>query len=308
MRTLPIDYTIDRCYAERVSNDDAPCKFRHEFFAEQILLTTDITMPATELDRLVDTVLATSKYRAIAPDLVRNVGAQELDKRRTFKEAIKATKNKLHQIAAVYQTGHIRYDYWLQQLRDAPDQPALQAACASTMAHHVSTRERLPFIESFYTTLFTGLPPINTILDLACGLNPLAIPWMGLAGDVRYIAYDIYRDQADFLNRAFPLLGVRGRAHVVDLLQQSVLPTTDVALLLKTIPCLEQADKDIGQRLFNQIDAPVLIISFPLRSLGGHEKGMCEHYERHFYELVAGRDWTIDRYVFQSELVYRIRR
>ncbi len=265
-------------------------------------------MPMSELDHLVDAVLTSSKYRAIAPNLVRNLGAQELARRRTLKEAIKATKNKLHQIAAVYHEGAIAYDHWLQQLRAAPDQPALQAACAASMAHHASTRERLPILESFYTTLFTGLPPIRSIVDLACGLNPLAIPWMGLAGDVRYTAYDIYSDQADFLNRAFPLLGVRGRAHVVDLLQQATFPAADVALLLKIIPCLEQADKGIGQRLFTQINAPVLIVSFPLRSLGGYEKGMAEQYERRFYELVAGRAWMIDRYVFPNELVYRIRR
>jgi 16S rRNA (guanine(1405)-N(7))-methyltransferase len=176
------------------------------------------------------------------------------------------------------------------------------------MAHHTSTRERLPILDAFYSTLFTGLPPIKSVLDLACGLNALALPWMPLAGDVRYFAYDIYRDQVDFLNRCFPLLSCDGRAQVCDLLQCCPDKPADIALLLKTIPCLEQVDKDVGRRLLDGVNAPVVIVSFPVHSLGGHGKGMLDHYERHFYELVAGHPWQIERFVFATELVYRLRR
>jgi 16S rRNA (guanine(1405)-N(7))-methyltransferase len=265
-------------------------------------------MATSDLDRLVDTVVTSSKYRQITPALVRNLGAQELLKRRNLKEAVKATKNKLHQIAAVYQEGAFAYDRWYTTLQAAPDQAARRAVCATIMAHHASTRERLPLLESFYTTLFTGLPPITSLLDLACGLNPLAVPWMPLAGSVRYYAYDIYQDQIDFLSRCLPLLGVQGRAQVCDLLQSSPTQQADVALLLKTIPCLEQADKEAGRRLLDGVNAPTVIVSFPLQSLGGHGKGMAAHYERHFYELVAGRPWRIDRFVFSTELVYRLQR
>jgi 16S rRNA (guanine(1405)-N(7))-methyltransferase len=265
-------------------------------------------MPPTELDRLVYTIVTSNKYRQITPALVRNLGAQELGKRRNFKEAVKATKNKLHQIAAVYQEGATAYDRWYNALQQAPDRSALRAACAAIMAHHASTRERLPILESFYTTLFTGLPPIASILDLACGLNPLAVPWMPLGGNVRYFAYDIYQDQIDFLNRSFPLLSVQGRAQVCDLLQCHPPQRADVALLLKTIPCLEQVEKGVGRRLLDRVDAPVVIVSFPVQSLGGQAKGMPDFYERYFYELVAGRPWQIDRYVFATELAFRIQR
>lgn len=265
-------------------------------------------MPAPELDRLVANVTTSRKYRQIAPALVRNLGAQELARRRNFKEAVKATKNKLHQIAAVYQEGAFAYEQWYNTLQEAPDRAGLRAACAAIMAYHASTRERLPILDSFYTTLFTGLPPVTSILDLACGLNPLAVPWMPLSGNVRYFAYDIYQDQVDFLNRCFPLLGVQGRAQVCDLLQCHPPQRADVALLLKTIPCLEQVENGVGRRLLDRVDTPVVIVSFPLHSLSGHEKGMLDHYERYFYELVAGRPWQINRYVFATELAFRIRR
>jgi 16S rRNA (guanine(1405)-N(7))-methyltransferase len=261
---------------------------------------------AEALDALVDNVLATAKYRHVAPALVRSVGASELASRRSVKEAIKAAKNKLHQMAGAYQIGRTAYAEWLSALRAAPDALAVRAACRQIMAHHASTRERLPVLDDFYRALFRGLPAPSSILDLACGLNPLSIPWMPLAGDARYYACDIYSDQAGFLQAALPLLGVEGMAQTCDLLQGPPAQPADVAFLFKIIPCLEQFDKNIGRRLLMEIQAPVLFVSFPAQSLGGRNKGMTGHYTRHFYELIAGAGWRVEEVVFPTELVFRV--
>ena len=50
------------------------------------------------------------------------------------------------------------------------------------------------------------------MLDVACGLNPLAIPWMNLAPNATYHAIDIYEDMMRFLGKAVNLLGVQGNA------------------------------------------------------------------------------------------------
>ena len=78
---------------------------------------------------------------------------------------------------------------------------------------------------------------------------------MPLAPDTCYYACDIYQDQAAFLNQCFPLLGVPGEARICDLLQDCPTQLVDVALLLKAIPCLEQADKLIGRKLLDAIQA-----------------------------------------------------
>jgi 16S rRNA (guanine(1405)-N(7))-methyltransferase len=79
-----------------------------------------------------------------------------------------------------------------------------------------------------------------------------------------------------------------------------------VALLLKAIPCLQQMDRDIGRLLLDAIDAPVLIVSYPVHSLGGHKHAMPDHYAAEFARLVARRPWRIDTFHFATELVYRI--
>ncbi len=51
-----------------------------------------------QLDQLIEAVQASSKYRSISSDFVSYIGTQELARRHNLKEAIKATKNKLHQV------------------------------------------------------------------------------------------------------------------------------------------------------------------------------------------------------------------
>src|SRR5260370_19148966 len=108
------------------------------------------------LDRLVSDVLSSAKYRDISPDLVKNIGAQELLKRRSFKEALKSTKNKLHQVSGAYLDGRESYRQWLHKLSvivESGNSVALRQECQQIMSHHASTRERLPILDQFYSTL-----------------------------------------------------------------------------------------------------------------------------------------------------------
>ncbi len=260
------------------------------------------------LAALVDAVQASAKYRHIDPHLAESVGAAELEKGRSLKDAIKATKNKLHQVAGAYFPDKPTYRTWLAQLAAAEDLSARRVVAQTVMAQHASTRERLPLLDAFYATVLGGLPPIQSLLDLACGLNPLALSWMPLSPTTRYLACDIYQDQVDFLNGWLALSGQEGVAFVGNLLADAPLPSADVVLLLKTIPCLEQADKGIGPRLLARITAPVVIISYPARSLGGRAKGMVDTYAEHFAQLVAGQAWPVTRFDFPTETVFRIER
>jgi 16S rRNA (guanine(1405)-N(7))-methyltransferase len=180
------------------------------------------------------------------------------------------------------------------------------------MQSHASTRERLPFLSSFYATLLAEVAPVHSVLDIACGLNPLAIPWMPLAPDALYYACDIYQDMIDFLNACFPLLHVDGEAAICNVIQQCPAHKVDVAFILKTIPVLEQVDKNAGRRLLHSIQADHLVVSFPSASLGGRRGGkgrnMETNYEAHLYELIAGQPGSIQRYSYDNELVFVIHR
>jgi len=272
------------------------------------------------LDQLTETVLASAKYRHVAPDLVYLIGRQELAKRNNLKAAVKATKNKLHQITGAYWQSKPDYAEWLDLLTaardeaDSPDEKLLHTTCRTLMAHHASTRERLPILRGFYPMLFAGLPPIRSVLDLACGLNPLTVPWMGLPADAHYYACDVNSEQTNFLQQALSTLGVNGETFVCDLLQEIPQQAVDVAFLFKTIPCLEQVDRTIGPRLLAGLNAKVLFVSFPAQSLGGRNKGMVDGYSAHFADLLNDEllndgmqhDWAIETFTFTTEIVFRL--
>jgi 16S rRNA (guanine(1405)-N(7))-methyltransferase len=261
------------------------------------------------LEQLVDAVLESSKYRSVSEEFIRSIGAQELAKRRKLKDAIKATKNKLHQVGGAFLGRKPDFTRWLEELRGVSQQGGpdnLRQVCAEIMAHHSSTRERLPILDQFYEQTLGDLSPISSILDIACGLNPLAAPWMPLAGNADYYAYDIYDSMIGFVDKSLALMGVRGHARLCDVLQPFSSPEVEVALILKAIPCLEQIDKSAGHRLLDSVAATHVLVSFPARSLCGRNKGMVANYESRFRELMTGRNWSLKRFEFETELVFRI--
>ncbi len=263
------------------------------------------------LEALVAEVQSSPKYHAIHPGLVRRIAALELAKGRKGKEAVKAVRNKLHQVGGAYQENLIDYAKLTSELASLPghlDDPALQAFCRRAMQQHASTRERLSILEQIFNQALAPLAPVTSLLDLACGLNPLALPWMPLATDAPYYACDIYSDQMEFLNHFLAHIRRPGRAELCDLTAELPAQRAQVALLLKTIPCLEQVDKSIGPRLLDGIPADHLLVSFPVASLGGRGKGMLENYESHFLQLAAGRAWRIQRFEFSRELVFLVSR
>lgn len=259
------------------------------------------------LEQLTEQVLQGAKYREIAPALVRRIGAQELAKRRSLKEAVKATKNKLHQVGGAYQQTKLNYEKSLALLRETAVSPQnFRATCHQLMQAHASTRERLPILDEFYETIFAELPPIRTVLDLACGLNPLAYPWLPLPKDVQFTAVDIYSDMLNFIEDFFAIAGVNGRTQQRDIIGNPPTEPYDLILLLKTLPCLEQVDKDAAVNLLDNLNGRYLLISYPAQSLGGRSKGMVANYTRQFEGLVNGRHWQFQRFEFATELAFLV--
>jgi 16S rRNA (guanine(1405)-N(7))-methyltransferase len=262
-----------------------------------------------QMERLVQSIIESPKYRSVSHELIRNIGLRELAVRRNLKEAIKTTKNKLHQVAGAYLDSKPQYDLWSTTVASAiqsDDHDQLRRVCREIMAHHASTRERLAILDSFYMTTLADLQPVRSVLDVACGFNPLAIPWMPLETDTRYYACDVYDDMIAFLNTFFRLTGVNGKATTCDLVASPPREAVDVALVLKVLPPLERLSKNSGLQVLRAINASYMLVSFPAQSLGGRDKRMVENYEEWFLSLAEMEGWQIERFVFPTELVFRV--
>jgi 16S rRNA (guanine(1405)-N(7))-methyltransferase len=171
---------------------------------------------------------------------------------------------------------------------------------------HTSTKERIVIMEEFYKFIFnvTGKP--KSVIDVACGLNPLTLPWMNLEKTAQYFAYDIDENTIDFINKYLKLTGLKSMALVQDVIVQPPMVEADVALLLKTIPCLEQQEKGCSIRLIEALRAKQMVVSFPVKSIGGRSKGMPANYERILYDLIRGKGWQVTKLLFETELVFVI--
>lgn len=260
-----------------------------------------------QLQNLIKSVSSAAKYHQISPDLIEAVGRRELQIRPSLKEAIKATKSKLHQVGGAYQDSKIDYEQALKDLQaSASSASAFRQTCRQIMRRHASTRERLPILDEFFQETLAGIDPIETLMDVACGLNPLAWPWMPFDQSVKYSAYDIYKDAINFINNFMPLAGIKGQAEVRDVVSHPPQQAVDLALILKTLPCLEHLGKTAVSNLLETVQAKYLLISYPVSSLGGRKKGMVSQYDAHFKDLADRYQWRYERFEFSTELAFLV--
>jgi 16S rRNA (guanine(1405)-N(7))-methyltransferase len=260
-------------------------------------------------DDVAGAVVESRRYRRVAPDLVRRIAAEEMAKAGRPAEAVKATKRRLHQILGAFGP-EPPYPELLARLRAAyssGDRGQVEAACRAALAGHASTRERLPVVETFYRRVFerTGVP--RRLLDLGAGLGPLALPWMGLAADAEYRAYEADVAAVGFVNEHFRLAGRPPLAEPRDVVASPPAEPGDVALLLKLLPTVEQQGGS-ALALLDSVAARFLVVSYPVRSLGGRSKGMPRAYEARFRELAAERPWRVERLDLGVELVFVVER
>lgn len=260
-----------------------------------------------ELATIADKILQSPKYRlfGIPRETVIELLQREFDKRRTRKEAVKFTRQKLHNIIAPY-LGNPDYQEAGEALNEAfrdGDEPSLKQACAQLLEAHASTRERMPFLSEFYKQIFalTGQP--DTILDLACGMHPFGFPWMGLPISTRYYAYDIHRPRIDLINDFFDLLGMRPLAFVHDILIRPPAVSADVAFIFKEAHRFEQRRRGCNLPLWKALKVRYLLISLPTSSLSG--KHDLRGRQRHLvYAILDDLPWRVSELEFENEIVF----
>lgn len=259
------------------------------------------------LEFLVKDVLKSRKYKNISPDFIRNTGEKEILKRKKLKDAVKATKNKLHQTGGSYFKDKIDYARWLEDLKKEiikNDRDLLKTLCRKIMSHHISTGERITILEHFYRDIFSYLPEVNSIIDLGSGLNPLSIFWIPEYEKITYYFFDIYKDMISFLNDFMGLINIKGRGEVLDLTGNVPEQKGDAAFLFKLLPVLEQSDNSVSLNLLRNLNVKNMVVTFPAKSLCGKNKNMPENYEKKFLDLIKEEKWLFKKLEFETELVF----
>lgn len=264
-----------------------------------------------DLDEFVNRILDSKKYRdsGLNKSTVRDLLIQEAPHHQSSKKLLKSVKRKLHNIVAPY-LGEPDYEALLDQLEQienpSPDSPAVKAFCKSVLAEHASTKERLPYMEEFYGRLFdeTGKP--KTLLDLACGLHPLAFPWMGLPITLRYHAYDIIQPRIDFINHLFQVLGLEPLAENRDILVNPPKIKADLALIFKEAHRMEKRQPGCNKDLWGSLDVETLAVSLPTQNLSGTHSLLEQHRALVYANLPEKH--SVDELLFEDEILFLIRK
>ncbi len=254
--------------------------------------------------RVIESLLGSRKYAATAPETVTALVRLEASNHKSAKALEKAVRKHLHNIMAPY-LGDPDYPQAAIQLTEAFAEGQSQAntLLLEFLSMHESTKERLPILTQFFADIFaiTGVP--NTVLDLACALNPLAFPWMGLANDATVYSYDIHTERIDFLNTYFALQGIPQAAKLQDLALELPTEQGDVALFLKELPRFERNYQKKGWRMIDALNVKWVVISFPTVSLHGG-RSLVEHYRNYFAEKAAARNWEYTELMYPTEMVF----
>ena len=241
--------------------------------------------PAEPAQELVRALQATRKYGRVHPDLLARVARRSLANR-AHRDALKAAKRALHELAGAFLDADSsrRAERLVRSLVTADSEEGRQRLCRAVLGLHASSAERLPVMKELYERIWQAAAdargvacsaPVH-VLDVACGLSPFALPWMGLAPGSRYRGVDADGRVVELARQALPYLEASSlREPPVVEVEDALEPPGaasgrfDVALMLKTLPTLERLAPGAGVDLVRRTAAPVVVISTATGSLGG---------------------------------------
>ena len=267
-------------------------------------------MNNAELSELYEAVARSKKYARLCDGLIRRICSEEYARHGRQFERVKAVKTRLHAIyGAFLKDGDVKK---MAALFEGYEKNI--TFTSSLLKLHASTAERLGSMDAFFSFIFAHTRG-DAILDLGCGLNPFAVLFMPAAPSV-YHAVDIDKRTAFYINKYFKLLNLPDGCECIcaDILADAPFPfkhpvhTYSTAFLFKLLPVLEYQKPGGGLELLKQINAETIVVTYPLKSLGGKEKGMGVNYADAFEKLVSSDFNIVAQARIGNELVYIIQR
>lgn len=259
-----------------------------------------------ELQAVAEALEQAPKYGHLCKDTLFRIACWAVTRSKSQKEAVKRGKRKLHQVYGAYveEWDVRRLEELLALIASAHDEEQVKTVCRSVLFQHASTRERIQVLGSFYEGIFALLGHPKRLLDIGCGLHPFALPWMHLSKDCEYLALDIDSRVVAAVNRFFALLGQTGQARCQDTIVTLPREHVNVAFLLKLLPCLEQQESGHAVRLLQGLQADWLVVSFPVLSISGKNKGMRAFYSQLMEQMRVDCPWPTRTLQLQQELVF----
>jgi len=255
---------------------------------------------------IADQVLRSKKYSTIDRGIVERLSTETITKYSKQKDIIKAVKKELHIIheSFLQDECHIKAEAIIDSY-DGDDLKTDKDISIQLMELHVSTKERLEQAAEVYGFIGRYVKPEDSVIDTGCGFNPFALPfYSGLPKS--YLALDIDISTVKTLNKYFNLSGLPYTAETCDIVLQTPAGNWDILFMFKLFPLLERQKKSRAFEIIKTMDAGISIISFPLKSSSGKEKGMEAFYSSQFENELPLCYFIIEKMKFINEMFYVI--
>lgn len=171
------------------------------------------------------------------------------------------------------------------------------------LATHASTAERLSHYEGLKEKISSLRP--ERILDLGCGLNPIALA----TSEAEYHAADINLADLALVKNHFKKNNFSGYVFTFDLQHDDLkkLPKADLILLFKVIDLIDRKKgHKVTEHLLKNLSYQHLLISFPKIKLSG----LAMRYpERRWLSLMCDRlGLRHEKFTLGNELFYLIKK
>ena len=259
------------------------------------------------MDAIIHRIKSSRKYEHIdIPDeTIKDLLQQEFPRYKKESDAVRSAKAKLHNIIALY-LGDADYKKTTSKIESVFSEmtaEGINRMCVEILSQHHSTRERLPYVEEFFEKIFSICGNPGSLMDLACGLNPFALPFMDLPKRCSYHAYDIHRPRITLINRFFTLSGREPLAEVRDVLIHPPRIQADAAFIFKEAHRMEKRRAGASRELVRALNARFIFLSLPNRSLDGR-RDLSGRMRSLAEDILEGIDSVIQEAGFPGETLY----
>ena len=245
-------------------------------------------------NELFEKLSANKKYKDVCPDTIRRVIAECEGRYKKAKDMDKAVREKLHGITSAFMNEQEYKKALALSEKFSPENLESLLNC------HASTRERLPLsaMDELYGRTFEATGEPETLLDLACGINP--VYFIGKYPGVQVTGADISGQSVNIITRC------GGKALHADLLCEGSVPAErfDVTLLFKILPLLDRQRSGAAMDVLNCVNTKHIVVSFPTRTLGGRNVGMEENYSAWMENHLPEKREITARFTTGNELFY----
>ena len=126
------------------------------------------------IENIVQTVMTSKKYSNIIPETINRICNEESIKYKKDKDILRSSKKRLHIISESFLS--IANANKIASIKKCIDNDGHISTemIEQLLLLHISTKERSSFYKEFYNDIFRVVGNVNSILDIACGLNPVA--------------------------------------------------------------------------------------------------------------------------------------